>query len=82
MQRRHFSHQQGMLEGIALNSETSDSGHPETRTGYNKPLNKERNDHRAWSMEHGAWSMEHGAFTPIVLSITGGMGPTAEVFYK
>ena len=26
--------------------------------------------------------IEHGSFTPLVLSASGGMGPTASVFYK
>ncbi len=26
--------------------------------------------------------IEHGSFTPLVLSLTGSMGPTASVFYK
>ena len=26
--------------------------------------------------------IEHGSFTPIVLSATGGMGPSARIFYK
>ena len=26
--------------------------------------------------------IEHGSFTPLVIAVTGGMGPSATIFYK
>ena len=40
----------------------------------------EREKRRAY--EQRVREIEHGSFTPLVISVTGGMGPSATIFYK